>query len=231
MKKPVEIKLHGKLGKKTGMKTWNLHVQSVSEALHAINKLSDGKLFRQLGREQKKNQKFKILINDEPWKSSSDIRFDHIYDNKDRTKKQLEAITNSELRINNPKLKKIDIVPVVEGADEVFTIIFAIVIIIIGLILMATPATAYLGAMLVMAGIGLLAAGISALLMDPPEMAELKTLEGAMSASYLFNGPVNITKEGGPVPICYGELLCGSQTLAAYYDIYDVEAASSSLSN
>jgi predicted phage tail protein len=230
MKKPVEIKLHGKLGKKTGMKTWNLHVQSVSEALHAINKLSDGKLFRQLGREQKKNQKFKILINDEPWKSSSDIRFDHIYDNKDRTKKQLEAITNSELRINNPKLKKIDIVPVVEGADEVFTIVFAIIIIIIGIVLIATGHP-YIGSMIVMAGIGLLAAGIAALLMDPPEMADLKTLEGAMSASYLFNGPVNITKEGGPVPICYGELLCGSQTLAAYYDIYDVEAASSSLSN
>jgi predicted phage tail protein len=230
MKKPVEIKLHGKLGKKVGMKTWNLHVQSVSEAMHAINKLSDGKLFRQLGREQKKNQKFKILINNEPWKSSSDIRFDHIYDNKDKTKKQLEAIRNSELKINNPKLKKIDIVPVVEGADETFTIIFAIIIIIIG-ILVAVYISPDIGAMIIMAGIGLLAAGIAALLMEPPEMEELKNLEGAMSASYLFNGPVNVSTEGGPVPICYGELICGSQTLAAYYDVYDVDAASSSITN
>jgi len=230
MKKPVEIKLHGKLGRKTGMKTWNLHVQSVSEALHAINKLSDGKLFRQLGREQKKNQKFKILINDEPWKSDSDVRLDRIYDDEAESRKQLELINNSELKIKNPKLKKIDIVPVVEGADEVFTIIFAIIIIIVGFMVIAAG-HAEIGAQIIMAGIGLLAAGIAALLMEPPEMDELKNFEGATSASYLFNGPVNIVKEGGPVPICYGELLCGSQTLAAYYDIYDVEAASSSISN
>lgn len=230
MKKPIEINLHGKLGKKIGMANWNLHVESVSEGLHAINKLSDGKLFRQLGKEQKKNQKYKILINDEPWKSDSDVRLDHIYDTKKETKKQISAVRDSELRIKNPALKKIDIVPVVEGADEVFTIIFAIIIIIVGIIVIAAGFPT-IGAMIIMAGIGLLAAGIAALLMEPPEMDELKTLEGATSASYLFNGPVNVAREGGPVPICYGELLCGSQTLAAYYDIYDVEAGSNSISN
>ena len=189
--------------------------------------MSNGKLFVLLGKEQKSNSKFKILINDEPFKADSDVRFDEVDEgDPKKTKKQFEAVNNSALRINDPKLEKIDIVPAVEGADEIFTIFIAIILIIVGIILWTVG-----GYYLVMAGVALLAAGITALLMEPPDMDELRTLEGATSASYLFNGPVNITREGGPVPVCYGQLLCGSQTLAAYYDIDDVAATENSLSN
>ena len=105
-------------------------------------------------------------------------------------------------------------------------IFFAIIVIIIGIIV-GGP----LGMAIVMAGVGLLAAGIAALMMEPPEMDELRTLEGATSASYMFRGPVNITREGGPIPVCYGTLLCGSQVLSAWYDIEDISATSNSLSN
>jgi predicted phage tail protein len=88
-----------------------------------------------------------------------------------------------------------------------------------------------LGAALIAAGIGLLAAGISALLMEPPMMDDLRTIQGATSSSYLFNGPVNISREGGPVPVCYGELLVGSQTLSAYYDVDQVIAAENQVTN
>ena len=222
----VEITLHGKLGKKLGRSTWNLSVASASEGIHAINKMSGGKLFQLLAKEQKKNQKYKILLNDKPLKIDTDVRFDEIHDDKEKSKEQIEAINNSELTINNPKLEKVDFVPVVEGADEVFTIFFAIIVIIIGIIV-GGP----LGMAIVMAGVGLLAAGIAALMMEPPEMDELRTLEGATSASYMFRGPVNITREGGPVPVCYGTLLCGSQVLSAWYDIEDISATSNSLSN
>jgi len=228
--KLVEINFHGRIGKKLGKSRWGLYVSSVSEALHAVNKMSGGKLFVLLGKEQKKNSKFKILINDDPYKADSDVRFDEIDEgDTKKTKKQFEAINNSSLRIESNKLEKIDIVPVVEGADDIgaiFTIFIAIMLIVIGIILWTVG-----GYYLVMAGVALLAAGISALLMDPPDMKELRTLEGATSASYLFNGPVNIIREGGPVPVCYGQLLCGSQTLAAYYDIDDVAATENSLSN
>ena len=225
--KLVEINFHGIIGKKLGRDRWDLYVSSVSEALHAVNKMSHGKLFVLLGEEQKKNSKFKIVINDAPFKMESDVRLDEIDEaDTEKTKKQFEAVNNSSLRIENHKLEKIDIVPAVEGADEIFTIIIAVILIIAGIILWTVG-----GYYLVMAGVALLAAGISALLMDPPEMDELRTLEGATSASYLFNGPVNIVREGGPVPVCYGQLLCGSQTLAAYYDIDDVAATENSLSN
>ena len=222
----VEITLHGKLGKKLGRSTWNLSVASASEGIHAINKMSGGKLFQLLAKEQKKNQKYKILLNDKPLKIDTDVRFDEMHDDKEKSKEQIEAINNSELTINNPKLEKVDFVPVVEGADEVFTIFFAIIVIIIGIIV-GGP----LGMAIVMAGVGLLAAGIAALMMEPPEMDELRTLEGATSASYMFNGPVNIAREGGPVPICYGRLLCGGQVLGAWYDIDDIDASANSISN
>ena len=53
----VNINLHGKLGKNLGIETWDLHVSSVSEAIHAINKMPGGKLCKLLGEDQKKNQK------------------------------------------------------------------------------------------------------------------------------------------------------------------------------
>ena len=102
----VEITLHGKLGKKLGRSTWNLSVASASEGIHAINKMSGGKLFQLLAKEQKKNQKYKILLNDKPLKIDTDVRFDEIHDDKEKSKEQIEAINNSELTINNPKLEK-----------------------------------------------------------------------------------------------------------------------------
>ena len=72
----VEITLHGKLGKKLGRSTWNLSVASASEGIHAINKMSGGKLFQLLAKEQKKNQKYKILLNDKPLKIDTDVRLD-----------------------------------------------------------------------------------------------------------------------------------------------------------
>ena len=136
---------------------------------------------------------------------------------------------NSELAFKNPKLKKIDIVPVVEGADEIVTIVLAVILIIIGI--MIVSAGHAWGWYIIMAGVGLLAAGISALLMEPPAMDELRTIQGATSASYLFNGPVNISREGGPVPVCYGELLVGSQTLSASYDVEHMIASENQITD
>ena len=34
-------------------------------------------------------------------------------------------------------------------------------------------------------------------------------------ASYNFNGPVNTTAQGNPVPLLYGELFVGSSTISA----------------
>ena len=74
-----------------------------------------------------------------------------------------------------------------------------------------------------LAGLSLLASGITALLAKPPPSIPFNggqftppqgpgdiSGSGGGPSSYLFNGPVNLIGEGGPVPVGYGKLLVGS---------------------
>lgn len=69
--------------------------------------------------------------------------------------------------------------------------------------ILATQAAGYLG-------VGLLLSGVASMLMpEPPEGS------GAESAqNYLFSGPVNNVKQGGPVPLVYGRAIVGSTTIS-----------------
>jgi len=77
-----------------------------------------------------------------------------------------------------------------------------------------------------MAGASLAIAGVTALSMKPPkfnEDTEIDLDNGAGGArSYLFNGPANTVREGGPVPIGYGRLVVGSQIIQSSNKIQDV---------
>ncbi len=44
--------------------------------------------------------------------------------------------------------------------------------------------------------------------------------------SYLFNGPINTTSQGNPVPILYGRLMVGSQVASAGNYAYDIAIGS-----
>lgn len=54
--------------------------------------------------------------------------------------------------------------------------------------------------------------GLTQLLAPGPEVDSAETNE-----SYLFNGPVNTTKQGLPVPVAYGELIVGGAAISAAY--------------
>lgn len=54
-------------------------------------------------------------------------------------------------------------------------------------------------------------AGISELLAPGPET------DPGQNEGYLFNGPVNTTQQGLPVPVCYGELLIGGKPISVHY--------------
>lgn len=60
-------------------------------------------------------------------------------------------------------------------------------------------------------GMGLLLSGISAALFKPPEQST-NAIEDAKNTN--FNGPVNITTQGVPVPLAYGQVLAGSIVIA-----------------
>jgi len=66
-------------------------------------------------------------------------------------------------------------------------------------------------------GVSMVLGGVSQLLTKQPG-----GLTGAQSpdnkASYHFNGPVNVTAQGNPVPVLYGEMVVGSVTVSG--DLY-----------
>lgn len=202
MQNIVEINLHGNIF--DGLKSqYKLSVKSVAEATHAINVMTRNKFFSKLLENDKKNIKYEILINKNPclFAETPDIN-------------NIETLKNSELVVNYPNLKTIDIVPVIEGAEDVAMIIGGVILIVVGLFTFGSTAfagAALLQGALVMGGLGLVAAGIINLLSTPPKLSDYTA--AAKKGSYLFDGPENTVGEGGPVPLVYGQLLVGSQTV------------------
>ncbi len=118
----------------------------------------------------------------------------------------------------------IRIAPMVEGAKRggLFTLVLGAALFFAAPYLV-NPATAGLlgegGAMAFAAGVGsmgkvLMLSGVTQLL--SPQQKGLSTADGPDNgASYNFNGPVNTSAQGNPVPLLYGELIIGSAAISA----------------
>lgn len=217
----VNIKIHGILANQLGRSDWKLKVNSVGEAVRGIE-CNTGKLYKQLMENDKKNIKYRIIINDEDFLIEEGKNPDLI-----------EDICESELVFEKNNLKNIDIVPVIEGSDNMMSI----VTIVIGIALIAAGgwgvfmSKAAFGAMsagmktaFVLGGIGLVAAGITNLLTPMPKFGDFREIEGGGSASYIFTGPQNTIREGGPVFVGYGRLLIGSHVIQSALDTVDANA-------
>ena len=215
------IKFHGKFGKFMG-REFKVKISSVKEALRAVDSLS-GRKFTKFFLEDKENLNadYRVLVNGKEMASS--------YSKIDT----LEKATESELFMQNENLDTIDIIPMVKGSDDFMSIF----IIIVGVILIATGVGAImgtwltagafgmsgatLGLTLAVAGIGLVAVGVSNLLAEPPKFADFKDpgAKKSFGQSYLFDGPEGTAGEGGPVPIGYGRLIVGGVAITATYEI------------
>ena len=217
----TKIKLHGTLGEQVGQSDWNLLVSSVSEAVHAINSLTKNKLYRQLIENDKSGIKYRVLVDGKDFSPPEPLKNDT--EKSEHFLNDIENIKNSDLCIQN-KFKRIDIVPVIEGADAVFQTILGILLIIVGIFSGFNP-------YLIAIGIALVASGVTALLMEPPEFTEIRNIESVNSSSYLFNGPVNTVREGNPIPIIYGQLLAGSQVIAATHAVQDISAEAGTITS
>lgn len=119
-------------------------------------------------------------------------------------------ITASELDMELGSVTDIYLVPVIEGA-VVGAIIVGGLMVGGGLALGVSTAV---GLALVAAGAGLLMSGAMMLLTKAPNPGTASASADS-NASFLFNGAVNTTSQGDPIPIGYGKMLCGSVVVSA----------------
>ncbi len=221
--KTVTINFHGILGDSLPKKTWNLAVKSVSEAMHAVEMMSGRQLYKKLYEFDKQNIMYALSINNKPFKSDVELKID-----------EPKTILESELCFKKEDLETIDIVPVIAGAGDnflsIFTVILGVALIFTGVGGFAAVGVSGMslgstwGTVAVFAGLGLLAAGVSNLLTSPPKFEDFREIAGGGPRSYLFNGPQNTIREGGPVPVGYGRLIVGSQVISSTYEIENVAA-------
>lgn len=207
----VKVNLHGRLGKELG-ESWELEVSSVSEALRAIE-ANTGKFRKWLLDKSQSHLEYGILIN----KKLIDFS----------EKPTIYNVHNTEICADfKDKLNSIDIIPIVRGSGGGF---MRIITIIVGVVLVAAAFFAGpLAPFLAIAGLSLIAAGVTSLLAKPPPLLPFNAQQattanqgsigqGGGPQSYLFNGPVNTVGEGGPVPVGYGTLMVGSVAVNVYY--------------
>ena len=205
----VNVTLHGALGEEC-CKNWNLDVKSLSEAIRAIE-LNTKKLYKFLIDKDKENIRYAVVINGR-----------NFHTENEPTLENPRTILESELCIKSDNLETIDIIPVLEGADSnsggIITALLGVILIIVGI---ATIWAGGSGALAITAGITLLAGGIYSLLSRPPKFDDFREIEQGGKTSYLFSGPQNVIGEGGPVPLCYGNPIVGSQVISAAYVVRD----------
>lgn len=130
-------------------------------------------------------------------------------------------IIEKEIDISLGNTDIIDIFPVVEGSGgKVGQIIAGIVLIVVGVIttLYGQP---QIGQALIQAGIGLVVAS----LLSPGAPNAREAPEER--ASFLFNGPVNGSQQGQPVPIVYGRFKTGSIIVSAGIDVEEISSYTS----
>ena len=216
----TNVTLHGEIAEYVGREHWTLKVSSIKEALRAIQVLSKGKLLRYLIGAAEKSVEYKVIVNKREMMSAEEVCLE-----------KPESIFNSELVIINEKLDSLDIVPIIKGAGGgngnnttkgVLALVLAVVLIATGVfapagfgIGLSVTASATLSGALIGAGIGLAVTGVTLLMMSPPKFEDFRKIQenGGSKPSYLFDGPSNVIGEGGPVPIGYGRMKIGSQTV------------------
>lgn len=200
-----EIKLYGALGQKYG-KIHHFAVASAGEAVRALK--ANFKGFEQ------------DVIN---FSGGFRVFVDH------------EEITEKPeiFTLARRSIRSIRIVPVVAGSKSGFVpLLLGAALIVLtsgtaGAFLLGTQA-ATMGGVLGAAGLGATAVsiiggigvslalnGIAQLLSPTPKNKNSTQAGNTSNPSYSFNGPINTTQQGLPVPVFYGELTIGSAMISA----------------
>ena len=215
-----KVKLYGELGDKFG-KEWNLDINSPSEAIRALD-VNNVDFRSYMVNSESKGIAYKIVVG----------------------KSYLEE---KEELYNPSGRQEIKIIPVVLGAKKSgfgMILLGAVLIMapmyapqIFGGAPLAAAATAAegftviggnifsgMGATLAQAsmkiGISLVLNGVASLLAPTPPKPKERPED---IPSYGFDGPANTTRQGVPIPVCYGQLIVGGAIISSGIEPEDYE--------
>lgn len=133
-----------------------------------------------------------------------------------------------EDELHNPASRRITIVPVVAGSGGsvgkilVGAALIAAAVLVPGLGAVTLFGTTTLATVAFGVGVSLALGGVAEMLAPQPKYEGPK--EEDQQPSYVFNGPVNTTAQGQPVPVGYGRMIVGSAVISAGISVEDIEA-------
>jgi predicted phage tail protein len=185
-----EIRLLGELGRKFGQK-FNLDVKTPAEAVRALSVNLPG--FEQhLVQSHQRNVVYKVSIGKE------------VIGEKD---------------LHNPSGKRvIKFTPVIAGAGGrgVFQTIVGIALIVASFYIPGGWAIAgtTIKSMVFSVGVSLTLGGVMQMLTPLPSTPKLED-RPENKPSFVFNGPINTTAQGYPVPVGFGRMIVGSAVISA----------------
>ncbi len=208
------IILYGRMGRLFG-RTWKLDVNTPAEALRAVEANRPG-LISYLGTAEENGVRFKVSVGD-------------------------EQITDPEMVKFAARGKTIRIAPIVQGGkSKVLGLIIGVVLVVaawgsgmgyFGNAAFNLSQASVLGikgltwgGLIGGIGISMAIGGISQMLTKTPKVEK-------GTKSYNFNGPANVSGQGGPVPLCYGgPIVVGSVRISASIVSEDRAGAGGALS-
>lgn len=186
------VRLYGWLGERFGSE-WTLDVTSPQEAMRAISCQTRG--FSKAVLEHKPG--FKVIVGKNP-------------------------ISTEEVAFPVSSREVIKVIPVTAGSkDDVSGFIFGAALIGLSFLLPVTPLFTLgtfapsLSSIAFGFGVNMVIGGIAQALTSTPNTSSQPSPERPENRpSYVFNGAVNTTTQGNPVPVLYGVLEVGSQVIS-----------------
>ena len=133
-----------------------------------------------------------------------------------------------QLHYPTGKAEAIRIVPVISGAGGALKVIIGVALIALTVVTggfggaaigLFGAGTIGVGAAAIGIGASLVLGGVSQMLTPTPKTSYDET---DPSKSYNFSGIQNVSRQGVPVPICYGEVLVGSVVISAGINAEDI---------
>jgi predicted phage tail protein len=120
------------------------------------------------------------------------------------------------------KFKKGDfhIAPAIVGAKAgVLQIVLGAVLFVVGAVLSIYGYGA--GVPLMKLGVALMLSGVAVMLTPVPETPK-ESQDPDENRSFIFDGAINTTEQGGPLQLVYGHMLCGSTVISTSLDVVQV---------